>query len=154
MTSETIDRSERRRAMWLGNGALLVLMITGVIMRRSAGADAGVALAWLYGIGTMAIAAITARATEYPRWAWFGTAAVLALALVAGALTSSGPIEAKEWASTAWMIPWIVLLMSITPSPRSGWCSPGARWGGAFLMGFGVVFAMLLVALPRIVHRG
>ena len=144
MTSGEVDRSDRRRTMWLGVGLLLVITLGGAVVQRQAGANAAVAAACIYGGGVIAMAWLTARATAYPRWAWFASAGVMVMALVIAATRLPGHADMKEWTSMAWMLPWVFLTMMMSP-PRAGWCSPRAAWSGPLLVGMSAVYSSILL---------
>jgi hypothetical protein len=153
MNENTLDRASRKRTMWAGVALLFVVTIGGVILRRAAGPDAMLALAYVYGAGTIAMAWLMARTTRYPRWAWFTIAAVMALALVAS-VARQEPRWAKEWQSLAWMFPWWFLLFSSGDTgAKRGWCAPAGRWAGAILVGSGLLFTFLALGLPLLMRR-
>ena len=153
MTSQTIDRAERRQFMLLGTGWLLAVMIVAVIARRATTGDPALVVAAIYGLGTLVMAVLTARATVFPRWAWFTTAGLLSLALMLGAIGARDPRELKDLTSSAWMMPWMLLLMGLTPSPTSGWCATHTTRAGWLLVGFGFLFTVILLGLPLLVRR-
>ena len=152
MTSQTFDRSERTRAMWLGTLALTVMTIGGAIARRAAGADAAMAVAWIYELGTLAVAAVTMRVAGYPRWAWIATAGVLSLALVIGAITAQGPRELKNWMASPWMMPWLLLVMALSPV-SSKLCAMRSPWSGFWLIGTSIVFSSILLGVNFLPNR-
>ena len=90
---------------------------------------------------------LTSRDSAYPRWAWFGSAGVLVLALVLAAVLMPAPAQVKEWTSMAWMMPWLFLVMALSPAPAAGICSPRAAWSGTLLMGTSVVFSSILLGV-------
>ncbi len=96
-------------------------------------------------LGTLALALILVRWTPYPRWGYFGAAAVL----VGGALFSTVLIGdlvvwTKQVRAMLWMHPWFFLVMTLF-APRGGarGCAPTAPWAGWLLIGT----ATLLVAI-------
>jgi len=144
MSSGEVDRSDRRRTLWLGVGLLLLITLSGAFVQRQAGANAAVAAACIYGGGVITMAWLTARATAYPRWAWFASAGVMVMALAIAATRLPGHAEMKEWTSMAWMLPWVFLVM-MSPTRVSGWCSPRAAWGGPLLVGMSAVYSSTLL---------
>lgn len=139
-------RAERTRTMWLGTATLLLITLLGTFGRRAAGADAAAVVALVYGAGVFAIAWLTMRATAYPRWSWFAAAGVMATALAVAAVAFPSPSQVKTWTSTAWMMPWLFLVLGLTPGPATGWCSPRAPWGGLLLIGLSLVYSGILFA--------
>jgi hypothetical protein len=143
MNSADTIRAERTRTMWLGTAMLAAVTILGAVARKAAGADAAVVVALIYVVGMFAIAWLTARGAAYPRWAWFASAGVLTLALIGSAVAFPSPPQVKTWTSMAWMMPWLFLVLGLTPLPASGWCSP--RWAGPLLIGVSVVYSAILI---------
>src|SRR5580765_6010092 len=135
MISGEMDRPERQRTMWIGVGLLALITIGGALVQRQAAANAAVAAACIYGGGVLAMAWLTARSTAYPRWAWFASAGVMVLALGIAAVRMPGHAEMKEWTSLAWMLPWLFLILMLSPARLSGWCSPRSAWSGPLLVG-------------------
>jgi len=144
MSSGDVDRSDRRRATWMGVGLLALITLGGAFVQRQAGANAAVAAACIYGGGVIAMAWLTARATAYPRWAWFASAGVMILALAFAAVRLPGHQEMKQWTSMAWMLPWVFLMM-MSSTRVSGWCAPRAAWGGPLLVGMSAVYSSILL---------
>ena len=152
MNSRASDRSHRRHTMWLGSAALALTTISGAVLQRVAGPNSAMAVACVYGGGALVMAWLTARSTEYPRWAWFGSAGVFALTLVVAALALPAPAQVKEWTSLAWMLPWMHLVMALSSVPATGACSARAAWSGPLLVGTSVVFSSILLAVGWL-HR-
>jgi hypothetical protein len=138
-------RTERVRTMWLGTAMLLLITLLGAFVRKSAGADAAGVVVLVYGVGVLAMAWLTARVSAYPRWAWYAAASVLAVALVITAVAFPSPSQVKTWTSMAWMMPWLFLVLGLTPGPATGWCSPRSPWSGPLLIGLSVVYAFILI---------
>ena len=145
MSSETFGRMHRRRTMWLGCATMALITIAGALVQRTAVANAAVALACVYGGGVFVMAWLTSRTTEYPRWSWFASAGVVALAFALAAILMPAPAQVKEWTSIAWMLPWLYLMMALSPTPTTGRCSPRAPWSGPLLVGVSVVFSSILL---------
>ena len=152
MTSEDVNRSDRRSTMWLGMGLLTLITVGGAFVQRNAGANAAVAAASIYGGGVIAMAWLTSRATAYPRWAWFASAGLMVVALGVAAVGMPGHAEMKEWTSMAWMLPWVFLIMSLSPSRTSGACSPRAAWSGPLLVGMSAVYSSILLVAAWLSH--
>jgi len=140
-----MDRPDRQRTMWIGVGLLALITIGGAFVQRQAGANAAVAAACIYGGGVLAMAWLTARSTAYPRWAWFASAGVMVLALGVAAVQMPGHAEMKEWTSMAWMLPWLFLIMVLSPARVSGWCSPRSAWSGPLLVGMSALYSSILL---------
>jgi hypothetical protein len=130
--------------MWLGVGLLALITIGGAFVQRQAGASAAAATAFVYGGGVLAMAWLTSRATPYPRWAWFASAGVMVLALGVAAVRLPGHAEMKEWTSMAWMLPWLFLIMVLSPARVSSWCSPRSAWSGPLLVGMSALYSSIL----------
>jgi hypothetical protein len=135
----------RRRTVLLACAALAATTIIATLIQRAAGANAAMAVALAYGAGAIVMAWITSRATEYPRWAWFGSAGVFALALVVAALALPAPTQVKEWSTMAWMFPWLHLTTALSASPAKGACAARGTWGGPLILGTSVVFSSILL---------
>jgi hypothetical protein len=131
--------------MLLACAALAATTISAAVLQRVAGANAALAVAATYGAGALVMAWITSRATEYPRWAWFGSASVFALALVVAALALPAPAQVKEWSTMAWLFPWLHLTTALSWSPAKGTCSARGPWGGPLIIGTSVVFSSILL---------
>jgi hypothetical protein len=129
----------------MGVGLLALITLGGAFVQRQAGANAAVAAACIYGGGVIAMAWLTARATAYPRWAWFASAGVMVLALAVAAVRLPGHQEMKEWTSMAWMLPWVFLVMGLSPARVSGWCSARSAWRGPLLVGMSAVYSSILL---------
>lgn len=135
----------RRRTIWLGCAALAATTLSAALLRHAAGANAAMAVAATYGIGTFAMAWITSRTTQYPRWAWFGSAAVFASTLVIAALAWPAPEQVKDWSTMAWMFPWLHLTTALSARPATGACSARGPWGGPLIIGTSVIFSSILL---------
>jgi hypothetical protein len=98
----------------------------------------------------MGMAWLTSRVTEYPRWAWFASAGVFVLTLAAEAARFSAPAQVKDWMSIAWMLPWLYLVMALSPARATGWCSPRAAGGGPLLLGMSAVFSGILLTVSEL----
>ncbi len=144
MNSALPARPERVRTLWLGTATMAVITILGAIIRKSSGADAAVAVAVVYGVGVIAMAWLTARATPYPRWSWYGASGVIVLAIIAAAVLFPSPSQVKTWTSTAWMMPWIFLVFGFTPAGANA-CAPGTVRGGRLLIVVSVVYSLILL---------
>jgi hypothetical protein len=140
MNPEVVDRPDRKRLMLLGCAMLALITIAAVFVRKTGGGGA-MAVACIYGGGTLAMALLTARATTYPRWAWFASAGVIVLTLVVAALLMPSRLQVKEWSSTAWMMPWWFLVSASSPARASGVCATR----GPLLVGVSVVFSGILL---------
>ena len=152
MNSGASNRSQRRRTMWLGCATLALIMLGGVVMQRGSGAGSAMAVAGVYGGGALVMAWLTWRSTAYPRWAWFGSAGVFALALAVAALAWPAPAQVKEWAGMAWMLPWLHLATALSPAPATGACAARSAWSGPLLVGTSVVFSSILLVVGWL-HR-
>jgi len=146
MSSEMFERSMRNRTMWVGTLWFAAVAIAGAILHRALGAAGALALASVYGFGTIGMAWLTMRATPFPMWSWIATSGVMALALELSAVLS-GPAQLKAWANTAWMFPWLFLTVAITPPSRLGWCERHARASGWLLLGLGAVYTLILLGV-------
>lgn len=145
MNSVQNTRPERIRTLWLGTATMAVITILAAVMRKSAGADAAVVVAGIYGFGVIAMAWLTARATPYPRWSWYTAAGINVLALVVAAVAFPSPSQVKTWMSTAWMYPWLFLVFGFTPASAVGACSPGSARSGRVLIVVSVVYSLILL---------
>jgi hypothetical protein len=141
MNAGPITRPDRVRTMWLGTATMAVITILAAIARKSAGADAAVVVAGIYGVGVLAIAWLTSRTTSYPRWSWFAAAGINVVAIVVAAVLFPSPSQVKTWMSTAWMYPWLFLVFSSTPGPATGRCAPSGR----LLLVVSVAYAVILL---------
>ena len=145
MSLSAQGRAHRRRTLWLGCATLLLTTLSGVVVQRLAGPNAAMAVASNYGAGAIVMGWLTSRSTDYPRWAWFGSAGVFALALVVAALAWPAPAQVKDWTSMAWMFPWLHLVTALSPAPSTGVCSARGAWGGPLMFGTSVVFSSILL---------
>lgn len=144
MNSGTLG-SERRRAMWLGTATMAVVTILAAVARKKAGADAAAVAGGIYVFGVLAIAWLTARITPYPRWSWFASAGVVSTALVVAAVAFTSPAQVKTWTATAWMMPWLFLIFTLSPQPKAGWCAPSSVWSGPVMIGVSVIYSAILL---------
>jgi len=135
----------RRRTILLACAALAATTLSAAFLQGAAGPNAALAVAATYGAGAFVMAWITSRATEYPRWAWFGSAGVFALALVVAALAWPAPSQVKDWSTMAWMFPWLHLTTALSSPPAKGACSPGGAWSGPLILGTSIVFSSILL---------
>lgn len=145
MNSALPTRPERVRTLWLGTAAMAFIVIAAAIVQKSAGADAAVAVAGIYSLGIAAIAWLTARATPYPRWSWFGAAGILVSAIVLAAALFPSPSQVKTWTSTAWMMPWLFLVFGTTPGSSVAACDPATPRGGRLLIVVSVIYSLILL---------
>ena len=149
MTLSAPGRSNRRRTMWLGCATLMLTTIAAVAVQRTAGAHAALAVAGVYAAGALVMAWLASRSTDHPRWAWFGSAGVFASALVVAALAWPAPAQVKDWASMAWMFPWLHLVTALSPAPATatGACAARGAWRGPVLVGTSVVYSSILLVV-------
>ena len=147
MSPGAATRSQRRRTMWLGCATLMLTTIAAVAVQRTAGAHAALAVAGVYAAGALVMAWLASRSTDHPRWAWFGSAGVFASALVVAALAWSAPAQVKDWASMAWMFPWLHLVTALSPAPATGACAARGAWRGPVLVGTSVVYSSILLVV-------
>jgi hypothetical protein len=133
--------------MWLGCATLALTTIGAIAVQRTAGANAALAVAGIYGAGALVMAWLASRSTAYPRWAWFGSAGVFASALVVAALAWPAPAQVKDWTSTAWLFPWLHLVTATSPAPATGACAARGSWSGPVLVGTSVVYSSILLVV-------
>jgi hypothetical protein len=133
--------------MWLGCAALALTTFAAVAVQRAAGPNAAMAVAGTYGAGAFVMAWLASRSTDHPRWAWFGSAGVFASALVVAALAWPAPAQVKDWASMAWMFPWLHLVTALSPAPATGACAARGAWRGPVLVGTSVVYSSILLVV-------
>ena len=147
MSLSVPSRSDRRRTMWLGCATLALTTIAAVTVQRMAGANAAMAVAATYGAGAIVMAWLASRSTAHPRWAWFASAAVFSSALVVAAIAWPAPAQVKDWASMAWMFPWLHLVTALSPAPATGACAARGAWRGPVLVGTSVVYSSILLVV-------
>jgi hypothetical protein len=96
-------------------------------------------------LGTLAMGFYLVRWTPFPRWAFLGAAAVLAVSALLGPLVAPDPAAWSDGVRTMlWMNPWYLMVMGgIPPTPARGWCSPAAPWAGGLLIGVTVVLTLI-----------
>jgi len=140
MNPEVVDRPDRKRLMLLGCVMLALITIAAVFVRKTS-ADGAMAVACIYGGGTLAMAVLTARVTPYPRWAWFASAGVIVLTLVVAAVLMPSRVQVREWSSTGWMMPWWFLVSASSPARATGVCATR----GSLLVGVSAVFSGILL---------
>jgi hypothetical protein len=131
------------------SGALLLVSFTLAstwIARASPASRATVlASASVLAVGTLCMALVLGRWSRYPRWAWYGTALLLALFMVLSAALAEPRAWIEHTRSVSWMYPWLLLVTSVVmPAPR-GCCAPTAPWGGWLLLGAGTVLGLATV---------
>ena len=147
MSLSASRRPGRRRTIWLGCATLALTTIAAVAVQRTAGANAALAVAGVYVTGAFVMAWLASRATDHPRWAWFGSAGVFASALVVAALAWPAPAQVKDWASMAWMFPWLHLVTALSPAPATGVCAARGAWRGPVLVGTSLVYSSFLLVV-------
>ena len=145
MNVSPTTRPERVRTLWLGTATMAAITILAAVVRKSAGADAALAVACIYSFGTLSMAWLTARSTPYPRWSWYSAAGILVLAIIAAGVLFPSPSQVKTVTSTAWMMPWLFLVFGFTPAAAVGACSPGSAASGRMLIGVSLVYALILL---------
>lgn len=153
MTHETTVRPPRTRTMWLGTLWFLGVTLGAAVIRRSLAPDGALVVASIFAIGTIGMAWLTMRATDFPVVSWLGTSALMGLAIVGSALIAPQPAHAKDFMETGWMFPWLFLLMGSTPGPKKGWCAPTAPWSGWLLFGMGLLYTVILLGATWLSRR-
>jgi hypothetical protein len=133
--------------MWLGCATLALTTIAAFTVQRAAGANVAMAVAATYGAGAIVMAWLASRSTAHPRWAWFASAGVFALSLVVAAIAWPAPAQVKDWASMAWMFPWLHLVTALSPVPATGACAARGAWRGPVLVGTSVVYSSILLVV-------
>lgn len=152
MNHEAGARSERRRVLWLGCAALATITLAGAFAPRAAGANAAAVAAGVYACGSIGMAWLTSRATAFPRWAWFASSGVFALTLLVAAAWWPARAQVKDRTSTAWMLPWLYLVMALSPTPATGWCSARAPWSGPLFLGTSAMLSLILLGSWWLTH--
>src|SRR5437867_2030183 len=106
------------RRAWIGVGILLITQLgTAVIARVSAPGEPGAfAAAALMVVGVLAIAALNARHTAYPRWAYVSMVVVMGAAMVISPAIAVSPASwTRQTRDILWMFPWFLVLLSFLP---------------------------------------
>ena len=147
MTHTLTDRPLRMRTMWVAMPWFLAIALGAAIVRRSIAPDSALLVAAIYAIGTIGMAWVTRRATEYRPLPWFATAGLMGLALVLAAIIGPRPAQAEDLMGLGWMFPFLFLYLGTTPGPKVGWCAPGSSAGGWLLVGIGLVYTAILWAV-------
>ncbi len=144
MTHTMTERPPRMRIMWVAMPLFLAIALVAAIVRRTLAPDGALLVATVYAIGTIGMAWITRRSTEFRLVPWFATSTLMALALVLSAVVVSRPAHVQDLMGLGWMFPFLFLYLGITPGPKLGWCAPGSTTGGWLLVGIGSVYTTLL----------
>ena len=137
----------RRPNVWPATGLLLVIVVVGVWIGRSATRDGVMLAALVTAAGIMAMAWLVSRDSAVPRWVLWTTAAAMSIVLVTGALFAP-PEHGSETRTTAWMLPWFLLMMGTTTSRKSGWCDISTTRGGWIMVATGLFLALIGVLAP------
>ena len=111
------------------------------------GAPAGDRVLWIAALtvlGTVACAAIGARATPFPKGAYWGTVGLMCGMAMLSAFVTPPERWLADTRDTLWMMPWFFLIFGSVTTARSSACaaSPRAGW---LLMGTGMVYSGCLL---------
>ena len=139
------------RATWRDYWLAVAVFAVGVLgssaawPRRTATWTSALASAATLAAATLLIAFILARHSRYPRWGYFGAAAILAAAAPIGLLALGDPVAwSSEVRPSLWLNPWLLLTVPmLTSRSAAGACAPTTRLAGWMLIGIAVVLAVL-----------
>lgn len=148
-------RASRRFALWSGTALLLVLVLGMALLAKSGPMTTTLAftIAGVGAAGALAMAALVARASAWPRRAVWTTGAVMAAALLISVPVAGDPrIWNEDYRLGAWMLPWFVLFIGTTGARgEDGVCSPGHPAAGWIMVGVAVVMSVVLLGAHAIV---
>jgi hypothetical protein len=149
-TASPGSRDSTRTVPWGPGTALVVGLVFAMALlgrSRPMTLSLAMAMAGLGTAGTFLMAWLVSRRSAYPRWAWYATAGVMSAALILSVFVAPDPEAWKgDVRPTAWMLPWFLLIMGLTPPRRSGICAPSDRRSGWIMVGTGVVLSVILVS--------
>jgi hypothetical protein len=110
------------------------------------------AIAGVGAVGTMAMAWLMQRRSDYPRWAWWATGGVMAAALLISVSVTGDPaVWAEQVRSSAWMLPWSLWIMGLSRTRARGICAPAHPRAGWILLGTGMLLSVILLGAHAIV---
>ena len=143
--------------VWLGVGLLAVITFFVMVIGRASPATPASVLvaAMVVAIGVMAMAALLAPVTPFPRWAHWNSSVILAVWVFAGpALAGSPAAWVANQRENVWMMPWFVLTMSgLARVAGRGICATTGALGGWMLIASSAVFPGIFVLVDWIVGR-
>ncbi|MGH7725653.1 MAG: hypothetical protein ACREOU_09510 [Candidatus Eiseniibacteriota bacterium] len=155
-----IERHPRspRTARGAALGALILLAATmaAAIAGHATGKttrEGALLAAAAFGLGTLAMAWWLAPRTRYPRWSVYTSGALLAGLLLAWAGLSAPGAWSESGMSTAWMMPWSLLVFGLGPAAGRGVCSPDHPRAGWILVGGTLLMGTILVLAGWIASR-
>lgn len=142
----------RQRAVWtqLSAGVVMAVTILAGAWIAKHGAPTGdrVALvAAFVALGTMACAALGARSTPYPTWAYWATAGMMSGAVMLSALFMTPERWLADTRQSLWMVPWFFMMLASVPARRTtrGLCATTGPRAGWILMGVGMLLTGILL---------
>ena len=103
-------------------------------------------------LGVLAMGAVMARSTTYPRWAHWTSAGIFAgWILVSPWIMGSPEVWNAEARQNLWMLPWFMMITGITgPRRATGACATHSTRAGTILVGMSLVMGGLLMFAERI----
>jgi hypothetical protein len=150
---ENVDVLAARRArsvhMWVGTAIVVAMTLGSAIVGRVQPMTLDVAhvMAGLFAFGTVVIGVFGSRSQTYPRWAWAASTAIMAVLIFASSFWVDAPVWKKDFFPSAWMLPWVLVMMGSTAGRKSGKCSPAhSRSGWIMVLGTTIVTLILLFA--------
>lgn len=148
-------RISRRFALWSGTALLLVLVAVMALLSKNRPMTTTLAftIAGVGAAGTLAMAALVARASAYPAWAVRATGAVMAAALLLSVPVAGDPrVWTEDYRLGAWMLPWFVLFIGTSGGrQKEGACAPGHPAAGWIMVGVAAVMSVVLLGAHVIV---
>jgi hypothetical protein len=107
--------------------------------------DRVLGIAVLTVLGTLACAAIGARATPFPKGAYWGTVGLMSGVVMLSAVGTPPERWLSDTRNMLWMLPWFFLIFASVPAARSGACTVTGPRAGWLLMGTGMIYSACLV---------
>jgi len=126
---------------------LLAVQLGIVVILKKSGATASTesAAAAITAAGILAIGALNASRSAYPRWAFWTMTVIMAGGVLLTPLSSGG---SDHWDLSSrgdlWMLPWYLVTLATMPPARRGVCAGYGRRVGWFLVGSSVLLVILM----------
>lgn len=136
-----------RHGMWIAMVIVLALVLGTALIGRIEPMTPALALlsAALCAAGTLLVAALMARGRAYPRWAWWGAAGAVSVALfLSVALAPSPAVWDAEMRPGAWLLPWMLAIFGTTRESRA--CATSAKRGWVLVAATIVLSTVMLGA--------
>lgn len=139
--------------IWIAVGVMAVSTVGSMALSKAVPlTGSAIALStWITAASVMAIAAVMAPATPYPRWSHWASAGVLAAWVLVGPRLAGSPEAWKaDVRENMWFMPWFMLTAASMPRRLEGACPTVGMRAGWIMVAASVFLGGILMLAEQI----